>query len=46
MDYFHGLICGVPMCQMEETEEDVSAVEMISISKGYTVVRMIHLQRR
>ena len=46
VDYFHGLIRGVPMCQMWETEECVSATEMINISKGYTVQRIIHLQRR
>ena len=46
VDYFHGLIRGVPMCQMWQTEETVSATEMINISKGYTVVRIIHLQRR
>ena len=46
VDYFHGLIRGVPMCQMWQTEENVSATEMINISKGYTVQRIIHLQRR
>ena len=46
VDYFHGLIDGVAICQMRDNEEDIFATEMINISKGYTAVRIIHLQRR
>ena len=46
VDYFHGLIDGVAICQMSDNEEDVFATEMINISKGYTAVQIIHLQRR
>ena len=46
VDYFHGLVDGVPMSQLCGDEADVSATEMINISKGYTTVRIIHLQRR
>ena len=46
VDYFHGLVDGVPMCQMEDNEEVVSATEMINISKGFTALRITNLQRR
>jgi hypothetical protein len=46
LDYFHGLINGVPMGQMEEDEADVSATEMINMSQGFTALRITNLQRR
>lgn len=46
VDYFHGLVDGVPMCPMEEDEADVSATQMINISKGFTALRITNLQRR
>lgn len=54
VDYFHGLIDGVAMAQMcpyededsADEEENVSATEMINISKGFTALRITHLQRR
>ena len=45
IDYFHVLVNGIPMAYMVD-ETYISAVHMISIAKGFTVQRIINLQRR
>ena len=46
VDYFHGLIDGIPMAQMHSDKAAVSAIEMINISKGFTALRIANFQRR
>ena len=46
IDYFHGLIDGIPVAQMYTKKEDVHATEMISTNGGFTVQRVINFQRR
>ena len=47
VDYFHGLIRGVPMAQLKtEAEEPVRADEMISAVRGPTIKAIVCLQRR
>ena len=46
IDYFHGLIDGIPVAQMYTKKEDVHATEMISTYGGFTVQRVINFQRR
>ena len=46
VDYFHGLINGIPMAQMYSDKAAVSAIEMINISRGFTALRIANFQRR
>ena len=47
IDYFHGLMSGIPSAKMcTKKEEDVLATDMISIYGGFTVQRIKHFQRR
>ena len=45
IDYFHGFIDGIPIAQSMD-DWDIPAMNMISISSGFTVQRITALQRR
>ena len=45
IDYFHGLVAGVPLAQMVDGSE-ISASDMIGLQNGFTAIRMRNFQRR
>ena len=46
VDYFHGCIGGLPICQIVWDDSDYAASDLISCDRGFVVRRITHLQTR